>query len=726
MLVKTCVVNVATLTSSSSKQACAHGGFSRVALLACCLLDHGCFHARHSAVGGLSDEEAQVIRSRLRLRLGVLSGHKLVSGKSLHDALAALGLTRYTEEDMNELVNLLSDFIGLRFQEETETPSVVGVFRRRASGVGPPSWQWPENATSPSRAGKSSLNLIERVPRSTYNVVPAQALIEVFLAEERDIHKKIFGHKVNQFKAMREILLAGDTNRLVAELTFVRINDLAAPPEPAHPLMYVEPLVALLIVANGIMIGFQTDPAFEDWSGFIYLEVVFASFLILEILLRLQLLKCAPYWCGAERYWNWFDLFLCMTGVTDVAVQLASDSQSDIAGASLLRFCRLIRLVRIVKLFRVKFMKDLRLMVKGLVAGIKTLMLAFALLFAVLYVISGFATITVGQYQRTTEIGLQKYFSNIPASMFTAFRCFTGECMNDVGQPISYLLAAEFGLPFIFCYVSSYMLVSMGIFNLILAVYVDITMRAAKENDAVTAEQYSRESIRVARTTRELLKKFAAAYHQSHDVDNMTSSTFLDALSKRRTDKSTMLFTDDEIQENIAISKELFLLTIQDRTVQSLMDDLDLPPDRANLFEIIDADGSGTLGLPELVQGMLKIRGEISKSDTVAALLVAKAVQSMVSSHMEDSGQQLAALQSATTNLKQQVLRLQSAFLAHFSLQNSMETVVGQQDAELLPSLAPDLPLRPEARLEPVEMEPPNFEAGETTRSVKDAEGRLT
>ena len=32
-------------------------------------------------------------------------------------------------------------------------------------------------------------------------------------------------------------------------------------------------------------------------------------------------------------------------------------------------------------------MKDLRLMVKGLVAGIKTLMLAFALLFAVLYVL---------------------------------------------------------------------------------------------------------------------------------------------------------------------------------------------------------------------------------------------------------------------------------------------------------------------------------------------------
>jgi hypothetical protein len=34
-----------------------------------------------------------------------------------------------------------------------------------------------------------------------------------------------------------------------------------------------------------------------------------------------------------------------------------------------------------------------------------------------------------------------------------------------------------------------------------------------QENEAQTAEQHFRESIRIARTTRELLKKFAAAYH---------------------------------------------------------------------------------------------------------------------------------------------------------------------------------------------------------------------
>ena len=55
-------------------------------------------------------------------------------------------------------------------------------------------------------------------------------------------------------------------------------------------------------------------------------------------------------------------------------------------------------------------------------------------------------------------------------------------------------------------------------------VYVDITMRAAKENDATTAEQYSRESVRIARTTRELLKKFAGAYHQRLGLEGLRST----------------------------------------------------------------------------------------------------------------------------------------------------------------------------------------------------------
>ena len=41
--------------------------------------------------------------------------------------------------------------------------------------------------------------------------------------------------------------------------------------------------------------------------------------------------------------------------------------------------------------------QELQLMIKGLVGGLRTLCLAFALLFSVLYVIAVFATIAIGQ-----------------------------------------------------------------------------------------------------------------------------------------------------------------------------------------------------------------------------------------------------------------------------------------------------------------------------------------
>jgi len=449
--------------------------------------------------------------------------------------------------------------------------------------------------------------------------------MDILVGKDKELPKKIFGHsRMAQFEAMREILLAGDTNRLVAELTFVRINDLAAPPEKIHPLIFIEPFVAILIVANGIMIGFQTDPSYENWSGWIYLEIMFAFVLIIECCFRVHLSGIKNYFCGTDYAWNYFDLFLLATGLVDIVVELAVQTRSDMFGASLLRFCRLIRLVRVVKVFRLKYMKELRLMVKGLVGGFRTLFLSFALLFAVLYVIAGFATMTIGRDDLVAQLGLTTHFKNIPSSMFTAFRCFSGECFAESGLPIAAVLEQSHGLPFVLGYVLCYMLVSLGIYNVILAVYVDITMRAAKESEAVTAEQHSRESIRIARTTRELLKKFAAAYRQFQGLDEPTS--------KNRLDFSPMEsnFTDEDIHGHIAITKELFLLVIQDQSVQFLMDELELPHDRANLFEIIDADGSGTLHVTELVQGLLKIRGEVKKSDAVATLLATKAIQNQL------------------------------------------------------------------------------------------------
>lgn len=601
-----------------------------------------------------SEEEGRKIRSRLRLRLGALND-SLVSGKGLHDACVALGLTAYTVEDMNCLVNLLADYIELDFEREE---GVVYEKPRRTSVTstnmffftnhhqpavplvsGTPVWHWPSplNSRNLNRSAsmQQTFDPFAGVSKQ-FNMVPAKPLMEVFLAKECEIHRRIFGSRyMKQFKAMKEILLAGDTNRLVAELTFVRINDLAAPPEDRSIGVFLEPLVAFIIISNGVVVGFQADPEYADWHGWLAVESAFAFFLIAEILLRMVVIQgCRQFFSGQEWPWNFFDLLLAASGLADVCIQLAGADMPDVFATSLLRFCRLIRLVRIVKVFRLKAMKDLRLMVKGLVAGVKTLVLAFTLLFTVLYVISGFATMIIGSSRKTIEMGLQRYFLTIPDSMFTCFRCFTGECVNDSGQPIHAMLADAFGPIFVFPYVASFMLVSLGIFNVILAVYVDITMKAAKEND-LTVDQHHRESIRIARIARELLKKFAAAFRLFQDMNEEGSKKPKINISKSNG------FMDADVLESIAITKELFLMVIQDRRVQGLMDELELPPDRANLFEIIDADGSGTLQLSELVHGLLKIRGEISKSDVVAGLLATKAVQEKVETVLQENAKNL-------------------------------------------------------------------------------------
>ncbi|CAK9054456.1 unnamed protein product [Durusdinium trenchii] len=600
-----------------------------------------------SDLSDLTEAERRSIRHRLRIRLGHVTANKLVTGKSLHDAMCALGLTRYKEDEMNDFLNHLATFLDLSFEspedrnELTWSGASLAFFTRLQEDVRDlkPVWEWPTAESNPSlhreyskssTMGFNSDKAVVAKHLVTFNVAPAQAVMEIFLAHEGSIHKKIFGPKLfKQFKAMREVLMAGDTNRLVAELTFVRINDLAAPPEPIHILMYLEPLIAVIIIANGVMIGFQTDPYYEDWSGWIYMECVFAGLLLLEICLRFIVIRCRDFWCGAERLWNLFDLFLCSVAFADIIIQTTAVETPK--GTTLLRFFRLIRLARIVRVFRLKVMKDLRLMLRGLVAGCWTLALSFVLLFAVLYVIAGLANLTMGSSDALMQRDLTPYFYNIPAAMFTTFRCTaTGECVTEAGISIPTALAKEFGWPFVLGYVASYMLVTMGISNVILAVYVDITMKAAKENDAVTAEQYARESIRVARATRELLKKFAAAYHTWHVEDHETLTGHLEIK------ETAALFTDDEIHDNIEISKELFLMVVHDRGAQELMDDLDLPVNRAHLFEVIDADGSGSLHIQELVQGLLKIRGEANKGDTIAPLLAARAVQQKIETLREE------------------------------------------------------------------------------------------
>jgi len=213
-------------------------------------------------------------------------------------------------------------------------------------------------------------------------------------------------------------------------------------------------------------------------------------------------------------------------------------------------------------------------------------------------------------------------FSSIAKAMFTAFRCLMGDCETQFGQPLVKLLALAYGFWFQIGYMASTLFVTFGLFNLIMAIYIENTMSVAKEEEEKSRGKRERESIRVAHLTKKLLLRFYSA-HRTYEQYQVLGDADQVSVKELLSTKVKSFDVDDTAE----ISKELFYIVLQDHEVQRLMDQLDIPPDRAHLFDILDADGSGGLHVTELVQGLLSIRGQVRKSDTTASLLAVRSLQ---------------------------------------------------------------------------------------------------
>merc|ERR1712039_808687 len=71
------------------------------------------------------------------------------------------------------------------------------------------------------------------------------------------------------------------------------------------------------------------------------------------------------------------------------------------------------------------------------------------------------------------------------------------------------------------------------------------------------------------------------------------------------------------------VTRDMFLQQIQTPQVVELLDELEIHVgDRMELFDVIDADSSGSIDISELILGLLKLRsGGADKTDVVSAIL---------------------------------------------------------------------------------------------------------
>jgi len=366
---------------------------------------------------------------------------------------------------------------------------------------------------------------------------------------------------------------------------------------------------------------------------------------------KLRVFGWKPFLCGLEWHWSWFDILCIILAVVDMAItyaSLAADREASASALSSLKTLKLARLGRIVRLLKFKIFTELKLMIQGVFTGLRVLFWAIVLLVTCMYLI-GIVAVTIFADDGGAE------FSSVSAAMFTAFRCFTDGCAATDGTPLQETLRQKYGFTFMMVYILLFLFVTIGIFNLIMAVFIDnVTDGCTKKRQRELGQNAPKNAWRIAATLRgiilqKVLRKEAedqaaqeALYGPpgtARRVSKILREKLEDLRGRYGKPHSTYEYADltDRIREDMA---ELDVVVTRDEfnhwlaSHEGLLDTLeDAEIDlscKSDLFDVLDADMSGELEFEEMIDGLLKCRGPASKTDIIAIRLKARLLVRMM------------------------------------------------------------------------------------------------
>jgi hypothetical protein len=373
-----------------------------------------------------------------------------------------------------------------------------------------------------------------------------------------------------------------------------------------------------VILANALTMGLRTDmPAQEGlWSK---LDMFFLGFYCIETAVRVHVYGCPVYCFGPDKLWNWFDVCCILLGVVDGVLPLVFPDMSSFGNAMLLKMLRLLKLARLVKTLHYPIFAELKFMIQGVASGMRVLLWALVLLSALVY----FLGVTLANLMG------EKYeeLSSVTAAMFTVFRCLTDGCAAYDGTPFQERVRADYGMVFIIPYVLTIMMVIFGLFNLIMAVFVG----KIGEHSARRKQQLLGLTID---STRKAFKCSFARFIMRCKVSSGRSHHNLTTAEKEAL--ALQLEADElaafhSLPDGISINRQIFNEWLKDENFVNLLDDADVDiSNMAELFVALDADMSGSLTPSEIVEGLMKLRGPITKIDMIGVLLKVRWVTSKV------------------------------------------------------------------------------------------------
>lgn len=406
-----------------------------------------------------------------------------------------------------------------------------------------------------------------------------------------------------------------------------------------------EVVVAVVISLNAIVLGVSSD---IDWSGWHIVEYCFSAFFIVEMLCKMYVYGLGDYFFGVDWAWNAFDFMLVLMGILDnlVALVAARDDGDSTAGLlMMIKIVRICRLARLVRLLRLQLFKELNAMINGLFSGLRTLLWAIVLLFVLIFVLAVALRQLIETDDTRTNFRLKRGFRSIPTAMTTLFVCFFDGCTALDGTPIPVHFYDEFGMLFMSCYMLVVLFVTIGVLNLIMAIFIDNVLERGRQRKM---QQRASDRSRMERRLRRVVRKFLSDY--TGLVTNRSSAMLMSdqiasyAASLKRLGVQGFFHAlwaswtgapeeepkrvDAPSDDSFVITREVFCDLLRDTDMLKVLALLDIETStRDELFDVLDADMSGELDFEELIVGLMTLRGPAEKKDTVGCLLCIRATQ---------------------------------------------------------------------------------------------------
>lgn len=329
-----------------------------------------------------------------------------------------------------------------------------------------------------------------------------------------------------------------------------------------------EQLLGLLVLCNAVLLGFETDYYACTGAGsvsyvskcFSLGELGFCICFTLELALRLYAYGFVDFFVNASWAWNVFDCVIVGMQVVEQLLRLLTFLKLPFT-TGFYRALRLLRLVRITRLVRiVRVVEELHTILYSIMSSMTALFWTLTLLMMLIYIFSVLFTQVVLDAKESSNVEkLEYWFGRLPRSCLTLFEVIVGGVSwDEVAKPLIEEISPWMG-PLLCAYIAFCVFAMM---NMATGVFVDRATRKAQE-----------------------------------DRDTYTANHM-----------SELFFNEEGSQGQVSF--DAFNKKMDTADMQEYFKAIDVDPSEAKgLFQLLDADDSGTVDAEELVNGCLRLRG---------------------------------------------------------------------------------------------------------------------